>query len=281
MAEMFRNCIALCCAKKPSVAEDMEANGKPVHIDDVIDRLTKLLSEKNDLQVFAAEKIKQLTAELEVADAGEFNAVERIRNGFARFKKEKYDTNPTLYGELAKGQSPKFLVFACSDSRVCPSHILNFQPGEAFVVRNIANMVPPYDTIKHSGAGAAIEYAVLHLKVENIVVIGHSCCGGIKGLMSIPDDGTTASDFIEQWVKIGLPAKSKVKADCSNLEYSDLCTKCEKEAVNVSLGNLLTYPFVREAVVNKKLSLKGAHYDFVNGSFDLWNLDFGISSSLI
>ncbi|XP_076935083.1 carbonic anhydrase 2-like [Bidens hawaiensis] len=99
--------------------------------------------------------------------------------------------------------------------------------------------------------------------------------------MSIPDDGTTASDFIEQWVKIGLPAKSKVKADCSDLEYSELCTKCEKEAVNVSLGNLLTYPFVREAVVNKKLSLKGGHYDFVNGSFDLWNLDFGISSSLI
>ena len=281
MAKMFKSCIALCCAKYTSVAEDMEANGEPVYLDDVIDRLTKLLSEKNDLQVFAAEKIKQLTAELEVTDAGEFNAVERIRNGFARFKKEKYETNPTLYGELAKGQSPQFLVFACSDSRVCPSHILNFQPGEAFVVRNIANMVPPYDTIKHSGAGAAIEYAVLHLKVENIVVIGHSCCGGIKGLMSIPDDGTTASDFIEQWVKIGLPAKSKVKADCSDLEYSDLCTKCEKEAVNVSLGNLLTYPFVREAVLNKKLSLKGAHYDFVNGSFDLWNLDFGFSTSLI
>ncbi|XP_076918404.1 carbonic anhydrase 2-like [Bidens hawaiensis] len=142
-------------------------------------------------------------------------------------------------------------------------------------------MVPPYDTIKHSGAGAAIEYAVLHLKVENIVVIGHSCCGGIKGLMNIPDDGTTAGDFIEQWVKIGLPSKSKVKADCSDLENSDLHTKCEKEAVNVSLGNLLTYPFVREALANKKLSIKGAHYDFVNGTFDLWNLDFGITPSLL
>ncbi|PWA35027.1 carbonic anhydrase protein [Artemisia annua] len=250
-------------------------------IDDAIDGLKKLLSENNDLQAVAASKIKLLTAELKGADADAFNPVERIRDGFARFKKEKYEANPTLYGQLATGQSPKFLVFACSDSRVCPSHILDFQPGEAFVVRNIANMVPPYDTVKHSGAGAAIEYAVVHLKVENIVVIGHSCCGGIKGLMSIPEDGSTASDFIEQWVKIGLPAKSKVRTDFSDMDHSDLCTKCEKEAVNVSLGNLLTYPFVREAVVNKKLSLKGGHYDFVKGAFDLWNLDFGISASLL
>ncbi|XP_071736447.1 carbonic anhydrase 2-like [Rutidosis leptorrhynchoides] len=249
--------------------------------DDAIDGLKKLLSEKNELHEVVATKIKELTAELEGGESSEFNAVERIRDGFARFKKEKYEANPTLFNELATGQSPKFLVFACSDSRVCPSHILDFQPGEAFMVRNIANMVPPYDTIKYSGAGAAIEYAVMHLKVENIVVIGHSCCGGIKGLMSIPEDGTTASDFIEQWVKIGLPAKSKVKGDFGDLDYSDLCTKCEKEAVNVSLGNLLTYPFVRDAIVNKKLSLKGGHYDFVKGTFDLWNLDFSLSPSLI
>ncbi|GKC15530.1 carbonic anhydrase 2-like protein isoform X1, partial [Tanacetum coccineum] len=129
------------------VVEDMAAtNGYTV--DDAIDGLKKLLSENNDLQAVAAAKIKLLTAELKGADSDAFNPVERIRDGFARFKKEKYEANPTLYGELATGQSPKFLVFACSDSRVCPSHILDFQPGEAFVVRNIANMVPPYDTGK-------------------------------------------------------------------------------------------------------------------------------------
>ncbi|CAK9158179.1 unnamed protein product [Ilex paraguariensis] len=141
-------------------------------------------------------------------------------------------------------------------------------------------MVPPYDQKKYSGVGAAIEYAVLHLKVENIVIIGHSCCGGIKGLMSIPDDGTTASDFIENWVKIGLPAKAKVKAECGNLNVTEQCTYLEKEAVNISLGNLLTYPFVREAVAKKTLSLKGGHYDFVKGSFELWSLDFGLSPSV-
>ncbi|KAG5062064.1 hypothetical protein JHK85_003247 [Glycine max] len=178
--------------------------------EEAIASLTKLLSEKADLGGVAAAKIKDLTAELDAAGSKPFNPEERIRTGFIQFKNEKFEKNPDLYGELAKGQSPKFMVFACSDSRVCPSHILDFQPGEAFMVRNIANMVPPYDKTKYSGAGAAIEYAVLHLK----------------------------------------------------------------EAVNVSLGNLLTYPFVRDGVVNKTLALKGAHYDFVNGNFELWDLNF-------
>lgn len=248
--------------------------------EDAIAELQKLLSEKCGLETVAAAKIKQITAELEKTGSETFDAVERIKTGFARFKTEKYEKNPTLYDELAKGQSPKFMVFACSDSRVCPSHILDFQPGEAFMVRNIANMVPPYDQTKYSGVGAAIEYAVLHLKVEHIVVIGHSCCGGIKGLMSIPDDGTTASDFIEQWVQICSPAKSKVKTEYSDLTFAEQCTNCEKEAVNVSLGNLLTYPFVRGAVVKKTLALKGAHYDFVNGSFELWSFEVNLSPPL-
>ncbi|KAF7130607.1 hypothetical protein RHSIM_Rhsim10G0021300 [Rhododendron simsii] len=128
--------------------------------------------------------------------------------------------------ELACGA--QFMVFACSDSRVCPSHVLDFQPGEAFVVRNVANMVPPYDKVKYAGVGSAVEYAVLHLKVENIVVIGHSCCGGIKGLMSFPFDGTSSTDFIEDWVKIGLPAKAKVKAECGDAPFPELCATCEK-----------------------------------------------------
>ncbi|KAF2316338.1 hypothetical protein GH714_041679 [Hevea brasiliensis] len=188
--------------------------------------------------------------------------------------------NPALYSELAKGQSPKFMVFACSDSRVCPSHVLDFQPGEAFVVRNVANMVPPYDKVKYSGIGSALEYAVLHLKVENIVVIGHSACGGIKGLMTFPFDGKYSTDFIEEWVSIGLPAKSKVLAEHGGTDLPQLCTHCEKEAVNVSLGNLLTYPFVRDGLVKKTLALKGGYYDFISGSFELWGLEFGLSPSL-
>ncbi|XP_061356994.1 carbonic anhydrase 2-like isoform X1 [Gastrolobium bilobum] len=276
MAGALKKCMMLCCTSKIVSKEDMAGES----YDEAIATLTKLLSEKADLGGVAAAKIKELTAELEAVGSKPFNPDDRIRTGFVQFKNEKFEKNPDLYGELAKGQSPKFMVFACSDSRVCPSHILDFQPGEAFVVRNIASMVPPYDKTKYTGAGAAIEYAVLHLKVENIVVIGHSCCGGIKGLMSIPDNGTTASEFIEQWVQICTPAKSKVKAETSNLSFSEQCTNCEKEAVNVSLGNLLTYPFVRDGIVKKTLALKGAHYDFVNGTFELWDLNFKLLPSV-
>nr|XP_018684192.1 PREDICTED: carbonic anhydrase 2-like isoform X4 [Musa acuminata subsp. malaccensis] len=180
--------------------------------------------------------------------------------------------DPTLFSQLAQGQSPKFLVFACADSRVCPSVVLSFQPGEAFIVRNIANMVPPYDQTRYSGVGAAVEYAVVHLKVEYIVVIGHSRCGGIKGLMSMKEDGTTSSDFIEEWMKICLPAMEKVKAEHSALPFTDQCTQCEKEAVNISLENLKTYPFVTEEVEKNTLKLIGAHYDFVAGSFGTWEI---------
>ncbi|XP_059448555.1 carbonic anhydrase 2-like isoform X2 [Corylus avellana] len=272
MAGTFRKCLMLCCTSKVS-KEDMATES----YEEAIAKLTNLLSDKADLEGIAAAKIKQITAELEATDSMPSDPVERIKSGFLHFKKQNFEQNPVLYGELAKTQKPKFMVFACSDSRVCPSHILNFQPGEAFMVRNIANMVPPYDKNKYSGAGAAIEYAVLHLKVENILVIGHSCCGGIKGLMNIPDDGTTASEFIEQWVQICSPAKAKIKTDHSELSFTEQCTNCEKEAVNVSLGNLLTYPFVKDAVGKKTLALKGAHYDFVNGTFKLWDLESKIS----
>ncbi|RZC59163.1 hypothetical protein C5167_006466 [Papaver somniferum] len=209
--------------------------------EEAIAGLKKLLSENNGLEAVAAAKIEQITAELQTTANGKadgFCPVERIKTGFVQFKKDKYETDPKLYGELSKGQSPKN---------------------------------------RYSGVGAAIEYAVLHLKVEHIVVIGHSCCGGIKGLMSLSDDGSTSTDFIEDWVKIGLPAKSKVKATGGDAPIADLCEMCEKEAVNVSLGNLLTYPFVRNACINKILTLKGGHYDFVKGSFELWDLEFGLS----
>ncbi|CAN6803690.1 unnamed protein product [Brassica oleracea] len=216
---------------------------------EAIEALTKLLIEKEELKTVAAAKVEQITAELKTG---------------APSDKKAFDP---------------YMVFACSDSRVCPSHVLNFQPGDAFVVRNIANMVPPFDKAKYGGVGAAIEYAVLHLKVENIVVIGHSACGGIKGLMSFPLDGNNSTDFIEDWVKICLPAKSKVKSEVGDSAFEDQCSRCEREAVNVSLANLLTYPFVREGLVKGTLALKGGYYDFIKGAFELWGLEFGLSET--
>lgn len=200
----------------------------------------------------------------------EMDSIQRLQSGFQKFKDEIYTKNPELFKQLSEGQSPDFMVFSCADSRVCPSVTLGFQPGEAFTIRNIANMVSPYDPTKFSGTGAAIEYAVIHLKVKSILVIGHSRCGGIKGLMSLPDDLSTQTACIEDWVKIGLPARDQVKHDHADLTFEEQCTKCEKVSVDVSLKNLLTYPFVVEALEKKTLSLLGAHYDFVSGAFEVW-----------
>ncbi|KAJ6294054.1 hypothetical protein OIU76_022186 [Salix suchowensis] len=183
-----------------------------------------------------------------------------------------YHMYPALFRELAERQNPKFLVFACCDSRVSPSSILDFQPGEAFTFRNIAGLVPPFNKMRYSGVGAAIEYAVVTLNVENILVIGHSSCGGIERLMSHPEDGSTANDFIDDWVQIGLPAKAKVKAEFGHLPLDEKIRECEKEAVNLSLTNLQTYPYVRERMARKALALRGGYYDFVEGCFKVWEV---------
>ncbi|KAL4334986.1 hypothetical protein GQ457_07G001890 [Hibiscus cannabinus] len=282
-------------ASPPSLIQDRPVFAAPIPLltprkdegnksyEEAVEALKKLLSGKGELKAEAAGKVDQITASLNStlsADGIPNASVQRLKDGFIYFKKEKYDKNPALYAELAKGQSPKYMIVACSDSRVCPSHVLDIQPGEAFVVRNVANMVPPYDQTKYAGIGLAIEYAVLHLKVQEIVVIGHSACGGIKGLMSFPFDGTTSTDFIEDWVKIGIPAKTKVLAEHGSEPLGAQCVHCEKEAVNVSLGNLLSYPFVRDGLVKKTLAIKGGYYDFVNGTFELWSLEFQLSDPL-
>ncbi|KAK8929063.1 hypothetical protein KSP39_PZI017218 [Platanthera zijinensis] len=197
-------------------------------------------------------------------------AIHRLHSGFERFKKEIFEKKPEVFSQLAEGQSPEFLIFACADSRVCPSVLFNFLPGEAFVIRSIANVIPPYDKTKYAGTGAALEYPVIHLKVKNIIVIGHSRCGGIKALLSANEDGTHSTEFIEEWVKVATSAKEVIKEAHSHLPFEDQCSKCEKEAVKLYLENLKTYPFVTEGVEKNTLSLFGGYYDFVKGTFETW-----------
>ncbi|XP_076960598.1 beta carbonic anhydrase 5, chloroplastic-like isoform X1 [Bidens hawaiensis] len=195
-----------------------------------------------------------------------------MRNRFLSFKKQKYMENLECYKELAEAQAPKFLVISCADSRVCPSYILGFQPGEAFVVRNVANFVPPFEN-GPCETNAALEFSVNDLQVQNILVTGHSCCGGIRALMSM-DDEEKSSSFIKNWVKVGKTAKSITKAIASNLSFDQQCKHCEKESINNSLLNLLTYPWVEERVAKGLLSLHGGYYDFVECTYEKWTLDY-------
>ncbi|KAI4299151.1 hypothetical protein L6164_032637 [Bauhinia variegata] len=194
-----------------------------------------------------------------------------LKDRFLNFKKNKYMENVEHFQNLANAQAPKFMVIACADSRVCPSNILGFQPGEAFMIRNVANLVPPFEN-GPSETNAALEFAVNTLKVENLLVIGHSCCGGIRALMGMPDD--ESASFIKSWVIVGKNARTKTKAAASSLNFDQQCKHCEKESVNHSLLNLLTYPWIEEKVAKGELSIHGGYYDFTQCTFEKWSLNY-------
>ncbi|EEF39738.1 beta carbonic anhydrase 5, chloroplastic [Ricinus communis] len=241
------------------------------------------VSNKSGLKLKASKEPPALTKELKT-DRIESPPVtkddralfDKMKQRFMSFKQNTYMKNLEHFENLSKGQAPKFMVIACADSRVCPSNILGFQPGEAFVVRNVANMVPSYES-GPSETNAALEFAVNSLKVENILVIGHSCCGGIRALMSMHDDVETSS-FIGSWVAVGMNARVRTKGAASNLSFDRQCRHCEKESVNCSLANLLTYPWIEEKVRNGELSIHGGYYDFVDCAFEKWTLDYKASN---
>ncbi|XP_074555838.1 beta carbonic anhydrase 5, chloroplastic-like [Curcuma longa] len=195
---------------------------------------------------------------------------EELEFRFKSFKQQNYVENLIHYQKLSELQSPKFMVIACADSRVCPSNILGFQPGEAFTVRNVANLVPPF---QHgvSETSAALEFAVNSLKVANILVVGHSRCGGIQALMKMKEDANSRS-FIKEWVSIGKSARLSTKAAAGNMSFEVQCRHCEKESINGSLLNLLTYPWIEQRVSEGTLSLHGGYYDFSNCTFEKWTL---------
>ncbi|KAJ8471815.1 hypothetical protein OPV22_026158 [Ensete ventricosum] len=188
-------------------------------------RLTRKLTE-SERQVFEEE-------------GQVFDPFQELECRFKRFKSKNYVENLVDYQNLAERQSPKFMVIACADSRVCPSNILGFQPGESFMVRNVANLVPPF---QH---GASETSAALEFAVENILIVGHSRCGGIQALMSMKDNADSRS-FIKDWVSIGKSARLSTKAAAGNLSFEMQCRHCEKESINGSLLNLLTYPWIEK-----------------------------------
>ncbi len=185
--------------------------------------------------------------------------ISSLINGHKEFYNKFFVERPDVYKKLLEdGQSPKTLVIACSDSRVDPSIILNTNPGDIFVIRNVANIVPPYEDedVGYHSTSAAIEYAVMGLKVENIVVLGHSDCGGIKTLVEDKENNHT---FIDNWLYIVESAKEKAIKEGGSI--SDMCHCCEKEAIKQSIENLKNFPFIDE----KKVELHGWYFNLETG----------------
>ncbi len=195
------------------------------------------------------------------------DAMDKLKDGYKNFLAGTYVDKRKLYKELVeKGQSPKVCVIACADSRVSPATVLGTEPGDIFVVRNVANLVPPYQPDSgYHGTSAALEYAVHHLKVEHILVMGHAYCGGIRALFDTIKPGTEGCWFIPDWIDIARTAHRQVLETHPDAPVDEQASACEKAAILVSLENLKTFPCIRDGIGAGTLALHGWHIDIDQG----------------
>ncbi|GIK50090.1 MAG: carbonic anhydrase [Alphaproteobacteria bacterium] len=192
--------------------------------------------------------------------------MEHLIEGYRIYRQRRWPELRALHKDLAEhGQAPKTLIIACADSRVDPATIFNARPGELFVVRNVANLAPPFeDATGRHGVSAAIEFAVLQLKVETILVLGHAQCGGV--VAALQDRPRDPHSFLDAWIGLLDTAKSRLPPCCENPT-----TALEYESIRVTLENLATFPFVAAAVRERGLKLVGMRYGVADGGLELLN----------
>ena len=210
--------------------------------------------------------------------------ISHLLDGIRRFRTRFYEENNTLMRGLVElGQSPPAMLISCSDSRVDPTLLSDAAPGQLFVLRNVANLVPPCDRRRHyDGAGAAIEYAVRDLKVDHIIVLGHAHCGGIKAMLGAAGGGCPDRASIGNWAPMAMAASRLFLSETDDeglpLQVSlqrlrENAHLVERASISGSLKNLLTYPWVRERVEAGTLVLHGWWFDLDTG--DLWATEAG------
>ncbi len=195
-----------------------------------------------------------------------------LLNGYRNFMSGRYVDERERYRTLAElGQSPSTLVIACSDSRSAPEIIFDAGPGELFVIRNVANMVPPYEPDSNFHAtSAALEFAVLSLKVSDIVVMGHGRCGGIRAALDPNAEPLSPGDFIGRWMALLKPAAEQIQSN-DIMTQTERQTALERISIRNSLDNLRSFPEIKAREEEGKLSLHGAWFDISTG--ELWVMD--------
>jgi carbonic anhydrase len=190
---------------------------------------------------------------------------QQLIKGYRSFRTGRLPREQDRYRELAEsGQAPEVMVIGCIDSRVSPEVIFDARPGELLVVRNVANIVPPYEPDAHAhGVSAAIEFGVVALAVKHVVVLGHGQCGGVR---AFADEAAplTPGDFIGKWMRLMAPAADKV-GPRGTLSHAEYLTRLEQANVGNSLVNLLTFPRLREAVERGNIAIHGAYFGVANG----------------
>ena len=186
--------------------------------------------------------------------------------GFGRFQEKYFAHDESLFTRLRQGQSPGTLVISCCDSRADPGMLLGAGPGDIFVVRNVSNLVPPYrNGAEMPGIRADIEFAVKGLNVEQIIILGHSGCGGIRALMDGEDSTASQYEFIGAWVSISAPVRDRVLRELAGRPQAEQMKACEQGAIALSLENLLSFPWIRERVEAGTLALHGWYFDLDAG----------------
>lgn len=193
--------------------------------------------------------------------------INSLIKGYKKFRAEYFGENKQAYERLVRyGQNPKILVIACSDSRVDPAIVTNSEPGDLFIIRNIANLVPPFSqNSDYLGTTAALEYAILHLSIRHIIVFGHSECGGIASLIETTDDTYDKNSFIPKWVEIAKPAYQAMKEQCVNAKYDQQMQVCGENSLINSLNNLRTFPWIDQKVLLGELFLHAWHFNLNSG----------------
>lgn len=200
-----------------------------------------------------------------------------LLQGYRRFRAADWREERDRWAELAEGQRPRVMVIACSDSRVDPAQIFDARPGEMFVVRNVANLVPPFEPDhNYHGVSAALEFAVTQLEVAELVVMGHGACGGCAAALTGQFRGAASGDghFIAHWVDMLSEARARVRRDHPDLG-PDAVRAMEHEGVRVSLRNLMTFPWVRDRVAAGRLRLHGAYFAIADGVLHVLDNDSG------
>ncbi len=202
------------------------------------------------------------------------DALNKLISGYKSFYQRFFIDDDKVYRKLAaEGQSPKVAIIACSDSRVDPSILLQVGPGDAFVIRNVANLVPPYqnDTSTYHGTSAALEFAITGIGVEHVIVLGHSKCAGIRALIDRRNQPDEAGSFVHSWMHIADDVRKEIREHHDHKPFDEQAHVCERGAIALSVTNLKTFPWIQKRLELGTLSVHGWHFDLDEGV--IWELN--------
>ena len=203
--------------------------------------------------------------------------IETLIDGYKEFRQKYFSGSCDIFEELVRhGQNPKVLMIACSDSRVDPAIVMNCKPGDLFVVRNVANLVPPYQADNsYHGTSAALEFAICDLKIHHVVIFGHSQCGGIKSLVDHVMSEHPPYSFVAKWMELAQSACDETFEKHADATPEEKAHYCGHYAIINSLTNLLTFPWISKGVNDRTLFIHGWFFNLSTGIIDAYNFESG------